>query len=298
MMRPHRQSGRAAVLHRKGRDHLQRVQIDHRQAASRRFGTNPRHGNVDHAGLRRQIIDRTDGVPLFVVELTKAVIESGMLTDLGDRYVANDPLPSLAIPATLRASLLARLDRRGPVREMAQIGAALVRKFSCELISAVAADRLCPCRARSSETAIFSPRPAKLLIRLPLGGTAVNLPTARHRLAQRPRSSNTGCGIQRGGLRPCPDTGTTSVLGGRCAKSCTIGRAALNSVMIRRIQRAYVATERKRMYGSVTARRLIVRILGVLAMSFLLNQVSAALAAGPVNVLYAGSLVNLMERRH
>jgi predicted ATPase len=87
----------------------------------------------------QQIIDRTDGVPLFVEELTKAVIESGMLTDLGDRYVAAGPLPSLAIPATLHASLLARLDRMAPVREVAQIGAALGRHFSHELISAIAA---------------------------------------------------------------------------------------------------------------------------------------------------------------
>jgi class 3 adenylate cyclase/tetratricopeptide (TPR) repeat protein len=85
-----------------------------------------------------QIIDRTDGVPLFVEEMTKAVIESGMLTDLGDRYVAAGPVPSLAIPATLHGSLLARLDRMAPVREIAQVGAALGRQFSHELISAVA----------------------------------------------------------------------------------------------------------------------------------------------------------------
>jgi class 3 adenylate cyclase/tetratricopeptide (TPR) repeat protein len=90
--------------------------------------------------VAEQIIDRTDGVPLFVEELTKAVIESGMLTDLGDRYVAAGPVPSLAaIPATLHGSLLARLDRMAPVREVAQIGAALGRRFSHELISAVAA---------------------------------------------------------------------------------------------------------------------------------------------------------------
>jgi class 3 adenylate cyclase/tetratricopeptide (TPR) repeat protein len=88
--------------------------------------------------VTKQIIDRTDGVPLFVEELTKAVIESGMLTDLGDHYVAAGPTPSLAIPDTLHASLLARLDRLAPVREVAQIGAALGRQFSHELISAVA----------------------------------------------------------------------------------------------------------------------------------------------------------------
>jgi tetratricopeptide (TPR) repeat protein len=85
-----------------------------------------------------QIVDRTDGVPLFVEELTKAVVESGMLTDAGQHYTAAGPMPSLAIPETLQASLLARLDRLAPVREVAQIGAALGRQFTHELIGAVA----------------------------------------------------------------------------------------------------------------------------------------------------------------
>jgi class 3 adenylate cyclase len=85
-----------------------------------------------------QIVDRTDGVPLFVEELTKPVVESGMLTDVGDHYTAAGPLTPMAIPATLQASLLARLDRLAPVREVAQIGAALGRQFSHELIAAVA----------------------------------------------------------------------------------------------------------------------------------------------------------------
>jgi class 3 adenylate cyclase/tetratricopeptide (TPR) repeat protein len=85
-----------------------------------------------------QIVDRTDGVPLFVEELTKAVLESGMLTDAGDRYTAAAPVTPLAIPASVHASLLARLDRLAPVREVAQIGAALGRQFSHELIAAVA----------------------------------------------------------------------------------------------------------------------------------------------------------------
>jgi predicted ATPase len=85
-----------------------------------------------------QIIDRTDGVPLFIEELTKAVVESGVLTDAGDRYTVAGPLPALGIPTSLNASLLARLDRLAPTREVAQIGAALGRQFSHELISAVA----------------------------------------------------------------------------------------------------------------------------------------------------------------
>jgi class 3 adenylate cyclase/predicted ATPase len=90
-------------------------------------------------GIAEQIIDRTDGVPLFVEELTKAVVESGMLTDLSDHYTAATPATTLPIPASLHASLLARLDRLAPVREVAQIGAALGRQFSHELIAAVAA---------------------------------------------------------------------------------------------------------------------------------------------------------------
>jgi class 3 adenylate cyclase/predicted ATPase len=89
--------------------------------------------------VTHQIIDRTDGVPLFIEELTKAVIESGVLTDAGDRYTVAGPLPRLAIPTSLNASLLARLDRLAPVREVAQIGAALGRQFSHEMMSAVAA---------------------------------------------------------------------------------------------------------------------------------------------------------------
>jgi class 3 adenylate cyclase/predicted ATPase len=85
-----------------------------------------------------QIVTRTDGVPLFIEELTKAVVESGVLVDVGDRYVATGPLPPMSIPMTLHASLLARLDHFAPAREVAQIGAALGRQFSHELISAVA----------------------------------------------------------------------------------------------------------------------------------------------------------------
>jgi len=85
-----------------------------------------------------QIVDRTDGVPLFVEEMTKAVLESGVLAETDDRYMAIGPVPPLAIPATLQASLLARLDRLAPEREVAQIASALGRQFSHQLISAVA----------------------------------------------------------------------------------------------------------------------------------------------------------------
>jgi class 3 adenylate cyclase len=88
--------------------------------------------------ISERIIERTDGVPLFVEELTKAVVESGMLADAGGHYVATGSATPMAIPATLQASLMARLDRLAPVREVAQIGAAIGRQFSHELISAVA----------------------------------------------------------------------------------------------------------------------------------------------------------------
>ena len=88
--------------------------------------------------ITNQIVERTDGVPLFVEELTKSVIESGVVADAGDHYVLAGAVPSLSIPTSLHASLLARLDRLAPTREVAQIAATLGRSFSHELISAVA----------------------------------------------------------------------------------------------------------------------------------------------------------------
>ena len=84
-----------------------------------------------------QIVDRADGVPLFVEELTKSVLESGLLREEADRYVLDRALPPLAIPTSLHASLLARLDRLASVRLVAQIGAAIGREFSYELVRAV-----------------------------------------------------------------------------------------------------------------------------------------------------------------
>jgi class 3 adenylate cyclase/tetratricopeptide (TPR) repeat protein len=84
-----------------------------------------------------QILIKTDGVPLFVEELTKTVIESGLLRDAGDHLELADPLPPLAIPATLHDSLLARLDRLASVKEVAQIGAVVGRAFSYDLLAKV-----------------------------------------------------------------------------------------------------------------------------------------------------------------
>lgn len=85
-----------------------------------------------------EILSHTDGVPLFVEELTKSVLESGLLREAGDDYTLQAPLAALAIPTSLRDSLAARLDRLGPVKEIAQIGACIGREFSHELLSRVA----------------------------------------------------------------------------------------------------------------------------------------------------------------
>ncbi len=84
-----------------------------------------------------QIVAKTDGVPLFVEELTKTVLESGLLIEAGDRFDLTGPLPPLAIPATLKDSLMARLDRLAPVKEIAQTGAAIGREFPFRLLAAV-----------------------------------------------------------------------------------------------------------------------------------------------------------------
>ena len=90
------------------------------------------------ADLFEQIIAKTDGVPLFVEELIKSILESADLKDAGDRWEYAGDAGHLAIPLTLRDLLLARLDRFTPVKEIAQIGAAIGREFGYELIAAVA----------------------------------------------------------------------------------------------------------------------------------------------------------------
>jgi class 3 adenylate cyclase len=85
-----------------------------------------------------QIVAKTDGVPLFVEELTKTVLEAGLLIAGPQGWRLDGPLPPFAIPATLQDSLAARLDRLAPVKEIAQIGAAIGREFSYPLLRAVA----------------------------------------------------------------------------------------------------------------------------------------------------------------
>jgi predicted ATPase len=88
------------------------------------------------ATLRQDIIERTDGVPLFVEEMTKAVLEARS-ESAAQQTAATVPSSILAVPASLHASLMARLDRLGPAKEVAQIGAAIGREFSHALLLAV-----------------------------------------------------------------------------------------------------------------------------------------------------------------
>ena len=88
------------------------------------------------AGVTAEIVERTDGIPLFVEEMTKAVLEAG---SEGEARQTTTAVPSApAVPATLHASLMARLDRLGPAKEVAQIGAVIGREFSHALLAAVA----------------------------------------------------------------------------------------------------------------------------------------------------------------
>jgi class 3 adenylate cyclase/predicted ATPase len=86
----------------------------------------------------QQVVAKTDGVPLFVEELTKTVLESGFLREANGAYELTAPLPPLAIPATLHDSLMARLDRLSTVKAVAQLGAIIGRTFAYEVLQAVA----------------------------------------------------------------------------------------------------------------------------------------------------------------
>ena len=89
------------------------------------------------ASVRQDIIERTDGIPLFVEEMTKSVLEAES-EGAARQTAAAVPFPGLAVPPSLHASLMARLDRLGPAKEIAQIGAAIGREFSHALLGAVA----------------------------------------------------------------------------------------------------------------------------------------------------------------
>jgi class 3 adenylate cyclase/predicted ATPase len=121
-----------------GRSHLTQVtlpRLPRRQAAE--MAGRVAHGKTLPAEVIDQVVARTDGVPLFVEELTKMVLESGLLQEYEGRYELTHPLPPLAIPATLHDSLMARLDRLATVKAMAQLGATLGREFSYALLQAI-----------------------------------------------------------------------------------------------------------------------------------------------------------------
>jgi len=95
----------------------------------------------------QEVVRQTDGVPLFVEELTKTVLESGLLQEGEERYELSGPLPPLAIPATLHDALMARLDRLATAKMVAQLGATLGRTFAYDLLQAVAPLETAPLQA-------------------------------------------------------------------------------------------------------------------------------------------------------
>ena len=121
-----------------GRSHLTQVTLNRlprRQAAE--LTGRMAHGKALPEEVVEQVVGKTDGVPLFVEELTKMVLESGLLQERAECYELTGPLPPLAIPTTLHDSLMARLDRLEAVKAMAQLGATLGREFAYELLQAV-----------------------------------------------------------------------------------------------------------------------------------------------------------------
>src|SRR5262249_32662348 len=121
-----------------GRAHLTQVtlpRLPRRQAAV--MAGRVAHSKTLPAEVMEQVVARTDGVPLFVEELTKMVLESGLLQEREERYELTGPLPQLAIPTTLHDSLMARLGRLATVKALAQLGATLGREFSYALLQEV-----------------------------------------------------------------------------------------------------------------------------------------------------------------
>jgi class 3 adenylate cyclase/predicted ATPase len=120
-----------------GRSHVTFLSIN-------RLGEREIAAMIDHivgnklipANTQQDIIERADGVPLFIEEMTKAVLEA-MSEGAAERAIAAIPSPSVAVPASLHASLMARLDRLGAAKEIAQVGAAIGREFSHALLAAV-----------------------------------------------------------------------------------------------------------------------------------------------------------------
>lgn len=116
--------------------------------------------------VRHQVITKTDGVPLFVEEFTQTVLESGALTKREDQYEETGPIPEFSVPATLQDSLMARLDRLGPAKNVAQTASVLGREFSQDVLTAVMTD------VRSLERDLSSLVGAGVLQRTEISGRA------------------------------------------------------------------------------------------------------------------------------
>src|SRR5262249_24616529 len=109
--------------------------LSHTQVAQ--IVTRMTDGKTFPPAVLQQIIAKTDGVPLFVEEMTKALLETGALKDVDDHYELTGSLSTLAIPATLQDSLMARLDRLVTAKAVAQYAAVIGRQFPYELLRAV-----------------------------------------------------------------------------------------------------------------------------------------------------------------
>ncbi|WP_108659911.1 AAA family ATPase [Acuticoccus kandeliae] len=134
-------------------------------------------GKALPAELLERIVVQTDGVPLFVEELTKSVIEANLLEERGDRYVLTGPLPALGLPSTLHDSLMARLDRLAPVRGVIQAAACIGREFDADLLGAALA------MARESlDHALAQLTDAQLIF--PRGGADTDRYVFKHALVQ------------------------------------------------------------------------------------------------------------------
>ena len=118
-----------------------------------------------------EIIRKTDGIPLFVEELTKTVLQSGLLEDTPDGYELKGALPPLAIPSTLQDSLMARLDRLAPAKEVAQVSALIGREFSLSPARRGAADARRASSTRRSTT-WCAPSSSSAATRRPMRATA------------------------------------------------------------------------------------------------------------------------------
>jgi class 3 adenylate cyclase/predicted ATPase len=122
-----------------GRAHLTQMTLARLpQAQTTALTQQVAHGKALPPAVAAQIVAQTDGVPLFVEEVTKMVLESGLLQEQDDHYSLTGSLPPLAIPVTLHDSLLARLDRLGAAKGLAQLGATVGREFAYDMLQAVA----------------------------------------------------------------------------------------------------------------------------------------------------------------